>query len=87
MRKSTIQISQWEAQELARMLMNYGLVLDVLNGARGIPSNVSDFIEKRRNVDFKKIDIRMNRLMIKMLSAVNIDLDRREEKSGPPPQS
>lgn len=84
MRKSTIQISQWEAQEIARMLMNYGLVLDVLNGARGIPSNISDFIEKRRIVDFKKIDVRMNRLIVKMLSAVNLDLDKKLGRPSDP---
>lgn len=84
MRKSTIQISQWEAQEIARMLMNYGLVLDVLNGARGIPTNVSEFIDKRRTVDFKKIDVRMNRLIVKMLSAVNLDLDKKLGKPSDP---
>jgi len=82
MRKSTIQITQWEAHEIARMLMNYGLILEVLNGTRGIPSEISDFIEKRRAVDFKKVDVRMNRLMVKMLSAMNVDHDKRFGRSG-----
>lgn len=70
------------------MLMNYGLVLDVLNGARGVPPNIADFIEKRRMSDFKKTNLRIERLMIKWLSAMNLDHDRRVEDrpdAGPQP--
>ncbi len=87
MKKTKIEISQWEAQEIGRMLMNYGLVLDVINSTRGIPSSVAGFIEKRRTSDFKKVNLRVERLMIKFLTALNQDHDHRTIGRGSEPQS
>jgi hypothetical protein len=87
MRKTSILLTQREAQEIIRMLMNYGMVLEALQGTRGIPTGVLEFINKRRSMDFQNLDIRMNKLMVKMLTAINADLDKKEEKkgkSGPP---
>lgn len=80
MRKSTITLTQNEAHEMARMLMNYGMVLEVLQGTRGLPSSISDFIEKRRMSDFHRLDAKMNKLMVKMLSAMNADHDKRQAR-------
>lgn len=75
MRKTKIEISQSEAQEIGRMLMNYGLVLDVLSAARNLPSNVSDFVATRRRTDFQKAHARFERLMIKWCAAATKDKD------------
>lgn len=75
MKKARIEISQSEAQEIGRMLMNYGLVLDVLSGARDLPSNVSEFIATRRRTDFQKANARFERLMIKWCVAATKDKD------------
>ena len=77
MKKTRIEISQSEAQEIGRMLMNYGLVLDVLSATKGLPSNVGDFVEKRRRTDFQKINARFERLMVKWCHAVTKDKDGR----------
>lgn len=82
MRKSTITLTQNEAHEVARMLMNYGMVLEVLQGTRSLPSSISDFIEKRRISDFHKLDPKMNKLMVKILSAMNTDRDKRQARKG-----
>jgi len=77
MKKSKIEISQSEAQEIGRMLMNYGLVLDVISAAKGIPANISEFVEKRRMTDFKKVNARFERLMVKWCMALSHDKDTR----------
>lgn len=75
MKKTRIEISQAEAQEIGRMLMNYGLILDILSATRDLPSTVSDFVEKRRRTDFQKINPRFERLMIKWCAALTQDKD------------
>lgn len=75
MKKSKIEITQAEAQEIGRMLMNYGLLLDVLSATRGIPSATADFIEKRKRTDFQKAGVRFERLMIKWCAAMTHDKD------------
>jgi hypothetical protein len=79
MKKAHIQISQSEAQEIARLLMNYGLVLDVINSARDVPKEIAEFVEKRRTTDFKKANSRFNQLMVKFCIALTND------KDGKPP--
>jgi hypothetical protein len=76
MKKSKIEITQSEAQEIGRMLMNYGLLLDILSATRGIPSATADFIERRRRTDFQKANLKFERLMIKWCSAITNDKDK-----------
>lgn len=80
MKKARIEISQSEAQEIGRMLMNYGLVLDVISAARGIPANIAEFVEKRRTTDFKKTSARFERLMIKWCMASTQDKDSKNKE-------
>lgn len=75
MKRTKIEITQAEAQEIGRMLMNYGLVLDVVSATRGVPAATADFIEKRKRVDFQKISKRFERLMIKWCAAATQDKD------------
>lgn len=77
MKKTRIEISQAEAQEIGRMLMNYGLVLDVLSATRDMPQGAADFVEKRRRTDFQKANVRFERLMIKWCAAVTKDKDEK----------
>lgn len=84
MKKARIEISQSEAQEIGRMLMNYGLVLDVLSAARGVPAHLAEFIEKRRSTDFKKTSARFERLMIKWCMAQTTDKDKQGDRSIEP---
>lgn len=82
MKKSRIEISQSEAQEIARMLMNYGLVLDVISGTRGVPPSIAEYVQQRRLTDFKKVNARVQRLMIKWSIAASTDKDRQNGSEG-----
>lgn len=75
LKKTKIEISQSEAQEIGRMLMNYGLLLDILSATKGIPSATADFVEKRRRTDFQKAGVRFEKLMIKWCAAITRDKD------------
>lgn len=75
MKRTKIEITQSEAQEIGRMLMNYGLVLDVISATRGIPAATADFVEKRKRTDFQKVSRRFERLMIKWCAAATQDKD------------
>ena len=86
-KKSKIEISQDESKEIARLLMNYGLVLDVICSARNIPVHISEFVEKRRSTDFKKADARFERLMIKWCMAITSDKDNAVKKDSGPKSS
>jgi len=79
MKKARIEISQSEAQEIARMLMNYGLVLDVISCARNVPPGIADYVQQRRVTDFQKVNARVHRLMIKWGMAVTSDKDKKND--------